>query len=204
MIRAGRTPLSTADVAKRKGLKALPRGAAQQLPAPISREGARTLIWDADQIDAYLTAQDVPELPEQESPEDLLDREEARAVLARLGVELKPEAWRSYINHGYAPKPDKEGEEVCGVAHWYRRTILEWPDQRPGEGAGAGRPEGTGKPLDPSAKRIARKEERKERIRAMLEDSSGGQVTVKEIAEAEGISERQVQRLLGEIREAAK
>ncbi|WP_406278332.1 hypothetical protein OHT93_36910 [Streptomyces sp. NBC_00191] len=112
----------------------------------------------------------------------------AQIAYAKLGVELKPEARRLYINLGYAPKPYKE---ACGVAHWYRSTILQWPDQRPGEGAGAGRPQGSGKPLDPSGKRIVRKGGRKERIRRMLEDSDG-QVTAKQIAEAEGITERQV------------
>jgi hypothetical protein len=203
MIPAGRTPLGTADIAKRMGKKTLPRTVAEQLPEPISREGARTFIWDSKQIEAKLADRKVPELPEKESPGDLLDREEARQELIKLGVELKPEAWRSYINHGYAPKPDKE---VCGVAHWYRRTILAWPDQRPGEGAGGGRPPGTGgKPLDRSADpRLARKEARKDRIRTMLKDSADGQVTAKEIADTEGISERQAQRLLSEIREAAK
>ncbi|MGI5401415.1 hypothetical protein ACQEVG_18625 [Streptomyces sp. CA-135486] len=200
MIPAGRTPLGKADIAERLGKKSLPRTVADMLPEPISREGARTFIWDSKQIDAKLADREVPKLPEKESPKDLLDREEARQVLTKLGVELKPEAWRAYINHGYAPKPDKE---VCGVAHWYRSTILQWPDQRPGEGAGAGRPEGTGKPLDPSAKRIVRKEERKERIRTMLKDADG-KVTAKQIADAERITERQVQRLLSEIRAEAK
>ncbi|MET9669604.1 hypothetical protein ABZY19_30265 [Streptomyces sp. NPDC006475] len=194
MIRAGRTPLGSADIAKRKGLKALPRGAAQQLPAPVSRPGARTLIWDAEQIDAYLADEQLPELPIEESDEDLLDREEARLALAEMGVTLKPEAWRGYINHGYAPKADTE---VCGVAHWKRSTIAAWPGQRPGEGAGAGRPEGTGKPLDPSAKRIVRKEERKARIREMLKQSRGA--TAQQVAAAEDISERQAFRLLKEI-----
>ncbi|MET7621957.1 hypothetical protein [Streptomyces sp. NPDC005408] len=199
MIPAGRTPLGTADVAKRMGTKSLPRTVAEQLPEPISRQGARTFIWDSEQIDARLADGNVPELPEKESPEDLLDREEAWQELIKLGVELKPSTWRSYLAHGYAPKPDKE---VCGVAHWYRRTILAWPGQRPGEGAGGGRPKGTGgKPLDRSSDpRLARKEARKGRIRTMLEDSNG-RATAKQIAEAEGITERQVQRLLSEIRE---
>ncbi|MGI5404993.1 hypothetical protein ACQEVG_37190 [Streptomyces sp. CA-135486] len=70
-------------------------------------------------------------------------------------------------------------------------------------------PKGTGgKPLDrsadpPLARKEARKEARKDRIRTMLKDSDG-QVTAKQIAAAEDISDRQAQRLLSGIRKAPK
>jgi hypothetical protein len=197
MIPAGRTPLGTTDIAKRMGRKTLPRDAADLLPAPISRTGAQTRIWDADQVEAKLADQEVPPLPTSESPEDLLDREESRTELSKLGLDLKPEAWRSYINHGYGPKPDKV---VCGVAHFSRRTIAEWLSQRPGEGAGAGRPKGVkdSKPRDRSSDpRHAKAVARRERIARMLQENSG--TTAAQIAEAEGISERQAFRILGEL-----
>lgn len=203
MIPAGRTPLSTADIAKRQGRKTLLRGAVQQLPEPISRPGARTLIWDAEQIDAHLAGKPVPELPAGESPDDLLDREEARNVLVGLGVELKPEAWRAYINHGYAPEPDRE---IFGVGHWYRRTIVAWPDQRPGEGAGGGRPHGSkdSKPRDRATNpRLREADARKTRVQKMLADSNG-RASAADIAVAEGISERQAYRLLTMLQDAAK
>lgn len=192
MIPAGRTPLGTDDIAKRKGVKSLPRSAAEQLPAPISRMGARTRIWDREQIDAHLAGQEVPELPTEQSPEDLLDREEARLELHNP---IKPEAWRSYVNHGHAPAPD---QVVAGVPHWYRRTIRDWDANRPGAGAGGGRPKGSKdtKPRDRSNDpRLAVLEARLERVAKMVQDTDG-KVTAAQVAAAEGISERHALRLL--------
>ena len=170
MIPAGRTPLGTADIAERKGTKVLSRTDAELLPAPISRPGARTRIWDAKQVEAHLAGQQVPELAVQESPEDLLDREEARHELQNV---IKPEAWRAYVAHGHAPAPDTM---VCGVAHWKRSTIRDWDANRPGAGAGGGRPKGSKDttPRTPETdKRLARAKARKVRVAQMLADSDG-------------------------------
>ncbi|MEV6781954.1 hypothetical protein [Streptomyces sp. NPDC051098] len=124
-------------------------------------------------------------------------------MLTTLGVELKPEAWRAYINHGYAPAPDTE---ISGVGHWYRRTIVAWPDQRPGEGAGGGRPLGSkdSKPRDRAANpRLREADARKARVRKMLADSNG-RASAADIADAEGISERQAYRLLTTLQDAAE
>jgi hypothetical protein len=200
MIPAGRTPLGTADIAKRKGTKRLSPADAEQLPTPISRPGAQTRIWDKKQVDAHLAGKEVPELPDQESPEDLLDREEARHQLQNV---IKPEAWRAYINHGHAPKPDTM---VFGVAHWKRRTIRDWDAGRPGERAGGGRPKGSkeAKPRTPATdKRLARAQDRKDRVAQMLADNNG-QVTSAQIATDLRITERQAYRVLNEVRTAAK
>lgn len=201
MIPAGRTPLGATDIAKRKGKKSLSPADAEQLPTPISREGARTRIWDKKQVDARLAGLDeVPALPAQESPEDLLDQEEARHELQNV---IKPTAWRAYVAHGHAPKPDKV---VCGVAHWKRRTIRDWDAGRPGAGAGAGRPKGSkdSKPRTAATdKRLARAQERKDRVAQMLADSNG-QVTAAEIAADLGVTERQAYRVLNEVRAATE
>ncbi|MEU6708634.1 hypothetical protein [Streptomyces wuyuanensis] len=191
MIPAGRTALGTADIAARLGRKALPRAVAEELPAPISRSGAQTRIWDEKQVTAHLQGKAVPPLPTGESPKDLLDREEARH---ELGNVIKPEAWRAYINHGHAPQPDKI---VCGVPHWYRRTIRDWDANRPGAGAGGGRPKGSKdtKPRDRAADpRLAKADARKQRVQALLAESPD--ITLEAIAEAEGISTRQVRRII--------
>ncbi|WP_127356034.1 hypothetical protein [Actinacidiphila soli] len=201
MIPAGRIPLGADDIAQRKGKKTLSRAEAEQLPAPISREGARTRIWDKEQVEAHLAGlQEIPQLPDQESPEDLLDREEARHQLQNV---IKPGAWAAYVAHGHAPKPDTI---VCGVAHWKRRTIRDWDANRPGAGAGGGRPKGSkdSKPRTAATdKRLARAQARKDRMAQMLA-ASKGKVTAAEIAADLGVTERQAYRILDKVRAAAK
>ncbi|MDX6315865.1 MAG: hypothetical protein QOF44_5329 [Streptomyces sp.] len=95
---------------------------------------------------------------------------------------------------------------VCGVAHWKRRTIRDWDAGRPGERAGGGRPKGSkdSTPRTPATdKRLARAQERKDRVAQMLADNNG-QVTSAQIAADLGITERQSQRLLKDVRAAAK
>ncbi|MGW1888419.1 hypothetical protein [Streptomyces sp. NPDC001970] len=60
MIPAGRAPLGTDDIAKRKGANSLPRTEAEELPKPISRPCVRTRIWDAEQVEAHLAGEEVP------------------------------------------------------------------------------------------------------------------------------------------------
>ncbi|MFD8079011.1 hypothetical protein ACFV3E_40930 [Streptomyces sp. NPDC059718] len=197
MIPAGRTAVFSDGIAELADRKALTPAFASQLPDPISRPGARTRYWDKAQIRAHLAGKDIPTLPAVESPKDLLDREEAREELVKLGVTLKPEAWRSYINNGYAPKADRTIE---GVPHWYRSTIHAWPASRPGERAGAGRPKGSKEstPRTPATDaRLARAQERLERVRAMVKATPD--IKAAQIAEVENISERQAHRLLAQL-----
>ncbi|MEU4266112.1 hypothetical protein ACYCCF_30245 [Streptomyces argenteolus] len=198
MIRAGRTPMGSADVAKRLDRKKLLPAVAKTLPPPISRSGAQTRIWDFEQVEAHLTGREIPEIPETDSPDDLLDREEARLQLRNV---IKPSAWAAYVAHDFAPSPD---QNVCGVPHWKRSTILEWDANRPGERAGGGRPKGSKdtKPRDRAADpRLARADARKERVRQMLL-KTGPKLTTAEVAAAESITERQAARLLSELRSA--
>ncbi|MFE7759350.1 hypothetical protein [Streptomyces sp. NPDC057429] len=196
MIPAGRIPVGTADVSKRLGRKTLPSTVIKTLPAPISRPGAKTSIWDSEQIEAHLAGLPIPELPTAESPDDLLDREEARL---QLGDIVEPETWRGYVNRKHAPEADKV---VCGVPHWKRSTIRNWDANRPGAGAGGGRPKGVkdSRPRDRAADpRLSRADARKERVRAMLKDASG-ELTPAQVAEAESMSERQAYRLIKDLR----
>jgi hypothetical protein len=64
--------------------------------------------------------------------EDLLD---IASAAAHVGVE--PETWRVYITRGTAPDP------ICrvgGSPAWTAAQLDAWERERPGQGAGAGRP----------------------------------------------------------------
>ncbi|MCD9904344.1 hypothetical protein LUR56_38470 [Streptomyces sp. MT29] len=71
MIRAGRQHLvrTLADLAAQQGVgidhyTRLKPYTAEGFPAPVSSEGARTRLYDGEQVDAYLLGKPVPPLPE--------------------------------------------------------------------------------------------------------------------------------------------
>ncbi|MEU0002217.1 HTH domain-containing protein [Streptomyces microflavus] len=248
MIPAGRTGLGTADVAKRMHRKMLPPEVRQALPAPISREGARTAIWDAGQIDAYLAGQKIPDLsfggpspdelvtadqarrelegsvssadferyvregsipgPDKVidgvphwkrstvlAADDLLDRDEARLELRNP---ITPASWGGYIHQGRVPDPDVT---VAGVPHWKRLTIRDWDVNRPGPGAGAGRPKGVKETKPRDTANNAKRKARQEFLQALLAKDEATSQAVSEFAEREGISERTVWRMISDLRE---
>lgn len=248
MIPAGRTGLGTTDVAKRMHRKTLPPEVRQALPAPISREGARTAIWDAGQIDAHLAGQEIPDLRSGDLPpdelvtadqacreldgavspadferyvregsipgpdtvldgvphwkrsavlaaDDLLDRDEARLELRNP---ITPGSWGSYIHQGRVPDPDVT---VAGVPHWKRLTIRNWDVNRPGEGAGAGRPKGVKETKPRNTANNSKRKARREFLQALLAKDEATSQAVSEFAEREGISERTVWRIISDIRE---
>ncbi|MEJ8657601.1 hypothetical protein [Streptomyces sp. MS1.AVA.4] len=89
---------------------------------------------------------------------------------------------------------------MCGVPHWYRRTILDWDANRAGAGAGAGRPKGSkdSRPRDRAADpRLSRADARKDRVQAML--AHDPRITAAAVAEAEGISVRQAHRIINSL-----
>lgn len=143
MIRAGRTALTDVEVALAYGyvsLRAAKRGGLFEqptLPAPINRRGGEQRrnkpLWDAAQIHARASGEQVPELPTTDHPDDLLDAPEAAAV---WGVE--PGSWEYYRRT--RPHLIPQSVEVGGVRHWRRGDVVAFP--RPGQGAGAGRPAG--------------------------------------------------------------
>ncbi|BBG20787.1 hypothetical protein RVR_P247 (plasmid) [Actinacidiphila reveromycinica] len=105
-------------------------------PGPISHPTARTLLWDAEQQLAYRTGAAVPALDMAAHPDDLLDRNEAAAL---VGVD--PDSWDRYM-HPSSPETEKP-ITVHGVDHWPRHAIERWQANRPGQGHG-GRPGGAG------------------------------------------------------------
>ncbi|MBK5996506.1 hypothetical protein JHN53_33775 [Streptomyces sp. MBT58] len=146
MIRAGRHDLvrTLADLAAQQGLgidrySRLKPYEAEGFPAPVSSEGARTKLYDGEQVDAYLLGRPVLPLPEVEDDEDLLDRRESAAELG-----ISPETWKKYKSD---PILTAARTEVGGVEHWPRGAVRRYRDSRPGRSAAAtagGRPKRTG------------------------------------------------------------
>ncbi|MGW5679230.1 DUF6292 family protein [Streptomyces sp. NPDC003860] len=143
MIRAGRRHLvrTLADLAQQQGaalqtyLNNRPY-AAPGFPEPISAPGARTRLYDGDQVDAYLTGRPIPPLPTVDDDQDLLDRREAAAVLG-----VAPRSWDTYKHN---PQLTKHKLDVGGVEHWPRGTVQQFKDARPGKPTETGRPQGAG------------------------------------------------------------
>lgn len=108
---------------------------------PISSARARVLLWDGEQVDAFYEGRPVPQLPSQDSADDLLDRHEAAAP---AGVE--PRTWDLYENlPGMRPRPAPvDPAEIGGIAVEHRRRgdILDWLKERPGPGTSPRRPNG--------------------------------------------------------------
>lgn len=125
MIRAGRREYTRtmADLAKARGVSlgtfrnTKPHTAAGH-PAPISSTGARVLLWDGEQVDAFYDPdiEEIPGLPAQDSDEDLLDRNEAAAARG-----VTPKTWDSYKT---APRLQAAVVVVAGVEHWPRAEVM--------------------------------------------------------------------------------
>ncbi|AJF70466.1 DUF6292 family protein [Streptomyces vietnamensis] len=160
MIRAGRLEYvqTMADLADTLGKKLTTVRnqkpyAAEGHPAPISSPNSRAQLWDAEQTKAYYAGQPIPELPQVDDNEDLLDRHEAAELLG-----ISPVTWNGYKND-----PDLVDGMVLvpagpkGTEHWPRRLVLAYKNKRPGRAAGGGRPAGSGDmiPRDQILPRIA-------------------------------------------------
>lgn len=105
-------------------------------PGPISSPGvtAGRKLYDLAQWRDHAAGRPFAPLPTEHDPLDLLDRGD---VAATLGID--PPTWDDYVQDGPAPAPDRT---VCGVPHWYRRTIETYQAGRVGRGYGGGRPAG--------------------------------------------------------------
>jgi hypothetical protein len=109
-------------------------------PEPIGTNKVRNRLWDSEQAASNADGEPPsqwPQLPAEDSPEDLLDETEAAAFL-----EMDRSLWIRYAKLPVYPRPAPE-EVIGGQSHWYRRTLIEWKANRPGKGAGAGRPPGS-------------------------------------------------------------
>ncbi|WP_328698568.1 DUF6292 family protein [Streptomyces sp. NBC_00342] len=141
MIRAGRRHLvrTLADLAEQQGVRlqsyfnAKPH-TAEGFPDPIS--SARVLLYDGEQVDAYLMGRPVPPLPERDDGQDLLDRRECAALL-----DVAPRSWDKYKQH---PALAQHRTEVGGVEHWPRAAVARFKEDRPDRTTAPGRPKWTG------------------------------------------------------------
>ncbi|MFJ4877370.1 hypothetical protein ACIP93_19425 [Streptomyces sp. NPDC088745] len=193
MIRSGREPyvLTSADFAAREGMtlgtwRTKKAAQAPGRPKPVSSEGARTLLWDARQQDAWAAGKPVPALPTTDDPGDLLDRQEAAAVLG-----VAPRSWDQYA------RADQDLRAACrvvgGVEHWPGDVIEKWQAARPGDAgkrARGGRPRGTGDLLP--------REEIRPRAAALL--AADPAVTAQAVAEALGVHHNTATRALAAVR----
>ncbi|MFF3326936.1 hypothetical protein [Streptomyces sp. NPDC002889] len=152
-------------------------------PAPISSAGARVLLWDAEQTDAFHAGRPVPALAPAGDGEDLLDRNEAAA---ELGV--APRSWDSYQRA--TPDVAAQGVVVAGVEHWPRGVVVAFKQARPGRQAATGRPLGSGDAV-PRAELSAR-------VDALLQTDPA--VTTAQVMAGLGVSYSTAQKALVRLR----
>lgn len=143
MIRAGRkhlvrtlTEVATAAGVSVRTLRNEQRHRREGHPGPISSPTARVLLYDAEQLDAFNAGRPLPELPDTDSPDDLLDHHEAAEL-----VGVSPRSWETYKTDAALKK---NAVKVKGVVHHPRWAVTAWKENRPGSGTGGGRPPGTG------------------------------------------------------------
>lgn len=140
MIRAGRRHLvrTLEDVARQQGVRLQSllnsgRHLREGFPAPISSTGARTRLYDGEQIDAYLTSKPIPPLPTENNDQDLLDRRECAAAMG-----ISPRTWDKY--KATYPLLSEHLVEVAGVEHWPRSLLHQYQEDRTGTAPAGGRP----------------------------------------------------------------
>lgn len=192
MIRAGRRDLvrTREDLARDRGMsfgtfRNRKLYAVPGHPAPVSSAGARVLLWDAEQTDAFLAGRPVPGLPSAGDDEDLLDRNEAAA---ELGV--VPKSWDSYQRA--APELAGQAVVVAGVEHWPRRAVAAFRQARPGHQAATGRPAGSGDAVPRS--------ELSARVEGLLQADPA--VTTAQVMDGLGVSYSTAQKTLARLRGA--
>ncbi|WP_329274015.1 hypothetical protein [Streptomyces sp. NBC_00691] len=141
MIRAGRADKvrTLTDLAAQRGLSVrryqeLKPYKDKGFPAPISSDGAKTLLFDGDQVDAHLAGDPVPDLPGTDHDEDLLDRRECAALAG-----VRTESWNSY-----RARLAEHLAVVGGVEHWPRGAVLALRRTQASRPAAGGRPKRAG------------------------------------------------------------
>ncbi|WP_395367033.1 hypothetical protein ACHGLA_36460 [Streptomyces sp. YH02] len=157
---------------------------AEDFPPLISSEGARSKLWDRAQTAAYLGGRPVPALPKDDDDQDLLDRNEAAALL-----KVTPKTWDTY-------KTDiqiaSHLTKVKGVEHCPRGIVQAFKESRTsGSGAGLkGRPKGS--------RDVVPRDEISARVSELLDDDPG--VTLATVQERVGLSYAAAARALPRLR----
>ncbi|WP_093804021.1 helix-turn-helix domain-containing protein [Streptomyces sp. Wb2n-11] len=140
MIPRGRPVINESDIARQAGV---PIATWRRRDAPAFRQRvpalfphSRVLVYDLAQTQAHIEGRPVPALPPGEHPDDLLNDEEAAALLG-----VAPSTVRAYATQGYLPA----GTTVYSLRVWTRRDIEERRSAPSRQGKGGGRPPGKGK-----------------------------------------------------------
>jgi hypothetical protein len=155
---------------------------AEGFPKPISSVGARVLLWDSEQTAAYIAGDPVPELPNMNGPDVLLDRQEAAA---ELGV--TPRTWDGYKT---VPQLSRHMVDIQGVEHWPRHAVHAFRDARPGKESAPGRPKGKANAVPRS--------ELPARVAGLLDAAPAA--TIADVRGALGIAPATAQRVLAQLR----
>ncbi|MFI8234921.1 helix-turn-helix domain-containing protein [Streptomyces sp. NPDC085900] len=139
MIPRNRPVINEADIAQQAGV---PLATWRRRDAPAFRQRipslfphSRIRLYDEAQARAYLAGQPIPQLPSTPHPEDLLNDEEAAALLG-----ITASTVRAYATQGYL----SAGKTLYSLRVWPRHDIEERRTNPPGQGKGGGRPPGTG------------------------------------------------------------
>ncbi|MFJ8871200.1 hypothetical protein ACIRD6_36285 [Streptomyces sp. NPDC102473] len=132
--------INESDIARQAGV---PIATWRRRDAPAFRQhvpalspDSRFLVYDLAQTQAHLEGRPLPDLPPGEHPNDLLNHEEAAALLGAA-----PSTVHAYATQGYLPA----GTTVYSLRVWARRDIEERRSAPPRQGKGGGRPQGEGK-----------------------------------------------------------
>lgn len=140
MIPRNRPVINEADIAQQAGV---PIATWRRRDAPAFRQRvaslfprSRILIYDLAQARAYLAGKPIPTLPTGEHPDDLLNDEEAAALLGVTASTVRAYATQGYIS---------TGKTLYSLRVWPRGDLEERRNNPPGQGKGGGRPPGTGK-----------------------------------------------------------
>jgi hypothetical protein len=184
--------MDLADLTMAHGLSAgqarrQPPWTADGYPRPVNNpQGRRAALWDREQVLAYIAGEPVPALPDLDDPDDLLDTEEAAAL-----VGLAQATWLSYLNRPrpLAPAPDAT---IRGMPHWRRSTLTGWQANRVGQGVGGGRPSRSGLSTD----------ELEERVRTLLTEAAatGRSLSARAVSRELGISPTTASKLVASVR----
>lgn len=171
----------------------------------LNRKDARRRIFSLQQLRAAkaeeeraaavneLPKYNLPPVPTEESPRDLLDLVEARLALPKERRPT-PSTWSTY-RFGTKTKLPEPDVTINGEGFWYRQTILDWDANRPGRGSVPGRGRHVGAKDKQPRRRGATAARRKERVRELLDERGSG-LTAAEVQADLGISEGHASRLL--------
>jgi hypothetical protein len=136
VIPRNRPVINERDIAQQAGV---PLATWRRRDAPAFRQrvpalfDSRVLVYDLAQAHAFLNGDPIPPLPTEPHPDDLLNDEEAAALLG-----VTPGTVRAYASQGYLPR----GTTIYSLRLWTRRDIETRRDTPPRQGQGGGRPLG--------------------------------------------------------------